>query len=594
MCSLLPLLWTSIVMSAEADLAVPEFLWSHNLERPLQFHNLVDSSVLIAGTGRHLYAFDPQTGEQRWRVRNVNPTSQDVYRVNDTGTLLITDAAGGAFDDADTHVLALSVDDGLLLWESPRLEGRVVQGVITEDSSTAYITTVGEAHGDDRGMLASPISGKGLGAGVYREPRLLSLNLVDGHINWRAGFRRNVRMRPAAARYRGERPFDFGNYHRPILVGSMLCVTYYGVRCLNRLTGATIWDREFPVVEDSLALAYARPVVAGEVIYLTGDNRIHAHDLLSGDRLWRSKKANLLPELLIDDDMLYSQLGGRFFHLGNERWVWKGEFGVMGVDRDTGKTRWRFDDAKGAITNLHIENDLVWFADRNRLFALDKRSGKQLLRVKHRMEETPVFMVINLHGHRVLISDDEVVAFDLSGTRIWAIRHPAPTPGAWRRVSEQLSQLSGNLLRITSMAVSMTSGLIPSVPIGGVNIISGKSVVKRATRSVGNSLSVTGKNITDEESYAALEDSYQYFITTRLRDERIFLATVDVNAGTTVGMTPLPAASTDIVIDDQRGLLLQAEGSTLTAVSIRGRSDEFAYGMDSGAGTVQDRTSGLP
>lgn len=568
---LISLLWltTAPFAAAASDVPTPEPLWSQTLERNVRFHTLVDSSVLLAGTDRHLYAFDPQTGSLRWRQRNVNPTSQDVYRVNDTGTLLITDSAGGAFDDADTHVLALGVDDGLLQWESSRLEGKAVQGVITEDGGTAYVTAVGEAHGDDRGMLASPISGKGFGAGVYQEPRLVSIQLADGVVNWRVGFGRDVRMQPATAPYRGERPFDFDNYHRPLVVDGMVCVTYYGIRCLDRITGATLWERKFPVVEDSLALAYARPVVAGKVIYVTGDNRIHALDLTDGDRLWRSKKANVLPELLVDDETIYAQLGGRFFHLGNERWVWKGEFGVLAVDRERGKTRWRFDNAKGAITNLHIEDGLIWFADKNRLYALDKRTGKRALRVKHGMATPPVFTVINRHGHRVLISDDEVAAFDLTGTRLWAIHHPPPTPGAWQRASAQLFRLSGNLLRITSMAVSMTSGLIPSVPIGGVNIISGKSVVKRATRSAGNSLSETGQGMADEDNYAALEDSYQYFITTRKRDERIFLATVDVNAGRTVGLTPLPAVSTAIVIDDERGLLLQADAETLTAIPIR-------------------------
>jgi outer membrane protein assembly factor BamB len=555
------------VLALEAT--IPEPIWSQTLERPVAFHNLVDTRILIAATGRHLYGMDPNTGRIRWRERNVNAARQDIYRVGDTDTLLVTDSAGGAFDDSDTHVLAIDADSGTLLWESPRLEGRAVQGVITEDGATAYVATVQEAHGDDRGMLASPISGKGFGAGVYREPRLHSLDLASGEVLWRAGFGRDVRMQPAAARYRGERPFDFGNYHRPLVVERMLCVTYYGLRCLNRLTGATIWDQEFPVVEDDLALAYARPVVAGEVIYATGNNRIQAFDRVSGERLWRSKKANVLPELLIEGDTLYSQLGGRFFHLGNERWVWKGEFGVMAIDRTTGKTRWRFDDAKGAITNLHIEAGMIWFADKQRIHALEKQSGKRILRQKHGMQDPPVFMVVNRHGHRVLISDDEVVAFDLDGKRLWSIRHPAPEPGAWQQASAQLFQLSGNLLRITSMAVSVTSGLIPSVPIGGVNIISGKSVVKAATRSAGNQLSEAGESLADEDAYTGLEDSYQYFLTARQGEEQIYLATVDINEGRTVGLTPLPSASPEIVIDDERGMLLQAEGATLTSLPIR-------------------------
>jgi outer membrane protein assembly factor BamB len=564
-----PLVGMTALTTFANEPASLEAMWEQTLERPIEFHQLVDDRILVAGTGRHLYGIDPQTGEIRWRERNVNPNQQDVYRVNETGALLVTDSAGGQFDDSDTHVLAINADDGLLLWESPRLAGKAVQGVITEDGATAYVTTVVEAHGDDRGVLASPISGKGLGAGVYREPTLASINLHTGELLWQTDFGREIRMQPAVGRFRGERPFDFGNYHRPVVVDRMLCITYLGIRCLNRFTGATVWDQEFPVIEDTLALAYARPLVVGEVIYTTGDNRIRAFDRLSGDKVWRSKRVNVIPELLVEGDTLYAQLGGRFFHLGEERWKWKGEFGVVALNRHNGKTHWRFDDAKGAMTNLHVETDRIWFADEHRIYAIDRQSGKRLIRQRHRMNEAPVFTVINRHGHRVLISDDEVAAFDLTGRRLWSIRHPAPGPGAWGRASAQLFQLSGQLLRITSMAVSMTSGLIPSVPVSGVNIISGKSVVKAATRSAGNQLTEASDSLAVADDYGTLEDSYQYFLTTQKNDERIFLASVDINAGRTVGLTPLPSASPDIVIDDERGMLLQAEGQTLTSLPIR-------------------------
>ena len=46
----------------------------------------------------------------------------------------------------------------------------------------------------------------------------------------------------------------------------------------------------------------------------------------------------------------------------------------MAVDRRTGKTRWRFDDAKGAISNLHYEPDRIWFADARRLYAVENET----------------------------------------------------------------------------------------------------------------------------------------------------------------------------------------------------------------------------
>ena len=392
---------------------------------------------------------------------------------------------------------------------------------------------------------------------------------------WQATFDRKVRLRPEGGAPAGqERPFDLDGYHQPLIVDRMLCISYYGVRCLNRFTGATVWDRAFPVVEDDLARAYAPPVVLGNTLYATGDNRIHALDLATGERRWRSRKANVLPEIQVDGEALYSQLGGRFFHLGKERWEWKGEFGVMVVDRRDGRTRWRFDDAKGSISNLHYEVDRIWFADAKHLYALDRRTGHRLLRTRHRMSEPPTFLVLNRSGQLILVSDDEVAAFDRVGNRLWYVHHPAPRHGIWRRASSQLFQVSGNLLRVASMAISVAGGLLPAMPsVAGVTVISSKSVARGATRSAGDQLKGVGENLSDESDYSALESAHQYFLT---RDpgkgngeEQVYLAAVDINTGQTAGFTPLPSTSPNILIDDARGILFQAEGSLLRSVPIR-------------------------
>ncbi|TNF86889.1 MAG: hypothetical protein EP301_07860, partial [Gammaproteobacteria bacterium] len=481
----------------------------------------------------------------------------------------------GQFDDADTHVLSLDAGTGAIVWESPRLAGRAMQGVVTDDSSTLYLSAVSGAHGSDKGFLSSPISGKGFGAGVYRDPRILSLDLDSGEILWEVKFDREVRLQHAdGVRVGDEQPYDLGVYHRPFVVDRMLCVTYSGVRCLNRFTGATVWDQTFSVVEDDLARAYAPPVILGGTLFATGANRIYAFDLRSGERLWRSKKANVLAEIQVDEATVYSQLGGRFYHLGRERWVWKGEFGVMAVDRQTGKTRWRFDDAKGAISNLHYESDRIWFADTHRLYALDRRTGKKVLRAKHRMKSAPSFLVLNSRGHFVLVADDEVAAFDRRGVRLWSEHHPAPAPGAWQKASAQLFQVSGSLLRIASMAVSVAGGLLPAMPtVAGVTVVSSKSIARTATSSAGNQLSAAGEAMVAEDDYEELLNAYQYFLTADSQgheDEvEIYLAAVDINSGETVRLTPLPAASPQIVIDDARGTLIQASGDTLTSLPIR-------------------------
>ena len=252
----------------------------------------------------------------------------------------------------------------------------------------------------------------------------------------------------------------------------------------------------------------------------------------------------MLPEIQVDEDTVYSQLGGRFFHLGKERWVWKGEFGIMAVDRRTGKTRWRFDDAKGAISNLHYEPDRIWFADARRLYAVDRKTGKRLLRTRHGMRAPPTFVVVNSLGQLVLVADDEVAAFDRRGRELWAVYHPAPGPGAWKRASAGLFQVSGSMLRIASMAVSVAGGMLPALPaVAGVSVISSSTIARTATRSAGDQLVSAGESMEAETDYETLESLHQYFLTTQDKGEQIYLAAVNIDTGQTVGYVPLPSAS---------------------------------------------------
>jgi hypothetical protein len=179
-------------------------------------------------------------------------------------------------------------------------------------------------------------------------------------------------------------------------------------------------------------------------------------------------------------------------------------------------------------------------------------------------------VVVNSLGQLVLVADDEVAAFDRRGRELWAVYHPAPGPGAWKRASAGLFQVSGSMLRIASMAVSVAGGMLPALPaVAGVSVISSSTIARTATRSAGDQLVSAGESMEAETDYETLENLHQYFLTTQDKGERIYLAAVNIDTGQTVGYVPLPSASPDIVIDDERGLLLQADGDTLTALRIR-------------------------
>jgi outer membrane protein assembly factor BamB len=430
-------------------------------------------------------------------------------------------------------------------------------------------------------MLSNALPGKGIGSGLSREPVLVALDLASGKILWQRPFGRRIRLRPVVEYVPDEneardalRPFDLNGYHLPFLVGDLVCVTYRGVDCYRAATGELMWQRRFPVVEDDLALAYANPLIDGHQLLATGNNRVYAVELATGDLLWRSSKSDYLPEIMADDELVYAQLGGRFFDLDRERWVWRGEFGAMAIDRSSGKKRWRFDDANDSVTNLLVLDDRVWLADEDRLISLSRSTGEVRLRVRHGLKDAPAFAVLNASKQLVLVSQSTAAAFDInSGEQIWQVRYPPPRPGVWRRLSAQLLQVSGTLLKLGSTAVSLSSGLVPSVPAipvaGGLKLFSTSKLVSRTTGRVGGQFSDAAETLTQATEFADRGEHFQYFLTEVKGYDGVVMATVDINTGETVGLVALPASTPDIVVDAPASLLYQAEGAQLRAVPLR-------------------------
>lgn len=551
-------------------------IWRVDFEHAVEFQELVRDNLLIVGTTRHLYGLDPRTGRQIWRERNVNPGRGDILVSADGAQLYIADAAGGAFEDDNTHMLALASSSGALLWESARISGKVLQSELSADGTLLFLTIVELPHGDDRGLLSGALTGKGIGAGFFREPSLLALSTADGKLQWQVSTEAEVRLRPAAlSGSDSERRFDLAGFHPPQILPKQLCSSFSGLQCFDPQTGRRLWRAEFPVMADGLALAYARPVVVNGVAYLASSDRVKALYMHSGTDRWRSEKVDVVSELSVGEQRIYARLGGRFFDLAKEAYRWRGDFGAMMLDPLSGATVWRYSRGSGSVTNLHIDENLVWFADRKRLIGLDRETGESIIRVKHGLTRSPEFLFTNAQDQLVLTSEDEVAAFDRAGTSLWLIRHPAPQPGALKRMSAQLYRLSGSMLQLASTAIAVSSGLIPSVPAlpisGGtaLKLISSKRVARGATRAAGAQMQENASQILTADGFSVLAGSYQYFLTARPGDERVLLASVDINSGQTVGLVPLPFASSKIVIDDTSGRLFHAEGTAVLAVQFR-------------------------
>src|SRR5207244_557765 len=123
---------------------------------------LVDSDTLLVGTSRHLFAVDPRTGSQRWRQRDLHVKPEDILAVPGTQLILVNEDYGGKFSDRETSLIAIDNGTGSTVWESKVIKGKGMHVVADSDSGTLVLVTVKEPHGDDNGLFASVLPGKGL------------------------------------------------------------------------------------------------------------------------------------------------------------------------------------------------------------------------------------------------------------------------------------------------------------------------------------------------------------------------------------------------------------------------------------------------
>ncbi len=554
--------------------------WTVKFDRPIEFQMLVDDELLVVGTIRHLYGISPKTGNTLWRQRNITVTSNNLTLLGEGSYVLVNDAAGGVFDDRDTNILALERESGEIVWESSLLKGKILQGALDDSREVLFFTTVLNAHGDDRGFLSGTFGRKGLGSGFKQKPYLSALEVSTGRLLWTQPFPKSVLMRPSQRKQLDEkadwsytRPFDLGLYHPPLLAGGLVCLTYDGIHCFNAKTGKPVWKDRFSVLEDELALSYAYPVVDDTTIITTGGHRVRAYDLVTGKRLWKSEKFDIIPELLLGSQILYGQLGGQFFNIDKEKWKWQGDFGVFALDKASGETIWIYAEADDAMTNVLVYGDEIWLADEKYLIALDRFDGTLRFRIKHEFDDPPVYAALNELQEILLIGDGEAAAFDPDlGTSIWHVRHAPVGPGAWRRFSTGLLHTTGNILKFSSFVLSHGVGLLPSLvlPIGGVNfkVINTKKIVSTPMGRAGRRMTYHTGPSERGVGNANLSGNFQYFVTRPKGLKQVVLAVVNLSSGQTERLIRMDADHPNLVIDEGNGKIYETFDHQLMALSL--------------------------
>ncbi len=576
--------------SAAGDGAVRkagQVLWSTDFEHGIEFQMLVDSGVLVVGTERHTYGVDQRTGKTLWRKRDVHVNPEDIMSVPGTRMLLINEDYGGKFADKETSVLAINVETGEDMWESKVIKGKGMQAVADTATGLLLLVTVKNPHGDDLGAFAGWLPGDGIFSGFSRKPHLNAIDLATGKLRWDRDFEQDVQMRPTfgedVATVNGrpakERPFDLGLCRPPIIAGSQILVTYSGVTCYDAATGKRLWKQEYDVREGDLALSDADAIVTDDVVYTSGEGRIRALDRATGRQLWKTDDFGLVPALFVDDRAVYGQLGGRFFNISSENWMWKGDFGAVCVDRHSGKQIWKFDSGNDSTTSLAIVGDRVWLGDEEHLIGLDRATGRRVLNERHELDHRPFIATFNESSEIVLISEDEAAGFSTATeTRTWYRKYSAIGPSGWKRFAAGLLMTSGAVLSVSSFAAARVKGLLPALPspalrVSGLQpipLVNTRAIAIKAASIAGREFWRAGSGMLGVTRYAHLTGSHQYFLT-RLPGADQALAGVNLTTGETDRAVALPAQTANIAIDEDSGVVTQARGRKLVGLALDAR-----------------------
>lgn len=542
--------------------------WEARLDHDVEFQLLAGASLLV-GTSRHLYGLDPRSGRELWRKRDMRIEPEDVLTVPGTETILVSRDRGGKFSDKETTLVAIDCATGGELWESKTVKGKGMQVVADASSGLLVLVTVREPRGDDRS--------------ISRKPRINVLDLSTGRTLWDREFDSDVQMRPSlgAEIARGDgkqkdRPFDLGLYQLPVVDGGHLFVTYRGVTCYDARTGKRLWRHQYGVREGDLALSDAAPIVDELAVYTSGEGRVRAFDRVTGKLLWRSDDFGVVPELFVDDRAIYGRLGGRFYHIFDDEWRWKGPYGAVALDRSTGKRVWRYDGGNDSITNLAIVADRVWLGDDESVIGLDRATGTKAVDVRHRLEQRPVIAAYNERDQVVLVTDEEVAGYAAAtGARAWYARHGPIKPSGWRRFAAGLLMTSGAVLAVSSFAAAKVKGLLPAVPspalrISGLQpipLFNTRAFVIRTGSRTGKAFWRAGEGMLGVTRFAHLTGTHQYFVT-RLEGTDQALAGVNLTTGETDRAVELPSKVPNIVIDEGNRLVFQARGRQVVALDL--------------------------
>lgn len=432
----------SIVFLLFSACPTPAQSWSAKLDEDVRFYQATEMGVLVATTGKSVYAIDGSSGETLWRRKDVSLDETDVAPVPGTDLLLLS------FEkDEKTRVEAVDILTGDSLWRSEKIKGGLMQMAVDQNANLLAVVLVKDAQDGAR-------------SGFKRHPLVHVLDLSTGDELWKYEAS-EVEMMPTRWPNDESKEVEYtlDNYYPPAFVNGRLYLFYDGVTSFDARAGKERLRERYRVNEEGLALTEAEPIFAESNIYVSGRGHLRAISRQTGDTIWEAKDLGLTPEIILLDNVLYVRTGGLFTRLKDGDTVDRGPYGVSAIDARSGKVLWRYKGADKGITNLLLPDaSRIAIADRDDLIFVDSLTGKRTARISHHIDRAS-FGVLNERGDVVIGGQSEIAAFDrLSGRELWRARHTPPGRGVIRTIAAITARAASLYLRFGGTAMTAVRG----------------------------------------------------------------------------------------------------------------------------------------
>lgn len=413
-------------------------VWQENLDTRVRFYQTTDFGIVLAAGDNSLFAFDSATGDRLWKRKQKGLNETSVAPVPATDLVLISTDEGDR-----SRIEAIDLLSGERIWRSDKLKGDVMQLAVDPESDLLAVVLVKRARAR-------------AGSEFKRSPVIHLIKLSDGEEIWKKELESDIAMMPSRFDSESEVAFTLDNYRAPLILDGKLFVFYEGLTAYDLRSGDVKLREKFRVNEDGLALTEADVTLDEQRLYVSGRGKLRAIDRKTLDVVWEANDLGNIAEAAILDGLLLVRTGGQFTRIKDGEIESRGPYGVSAIDIRNGKTRWRFKGADKGITNFVIPGpDLVLFADRDDVIALETRTGQRAAKFEHDISGAQ-FVLVNETGGLVVGGRDEIAAFRIPGQRtqsfrsesvrygpapfdkdqaLWRVRHKAPARGAFRIIA---------------------------------------------------------------------------------------------------------------------------------------------------------------